>query len=102
VNAFVKGLNDAGFIEGRNVTIEYRWAGGHYDLLPSLAAELLDRDVALACLDAPSAAAAKAATKTIPLLVPSDNFEIYLAERQAKPVRYRAPTFSFLRRNCKP
>jgi putative tryptophan/tyrosine transport system substrate-binding protein len=68
VNAFVKGLNDAGFIEGRNVTIEYRWAGGHYDLLPSLAAELLDRDVALlACLDAPSAAAAKAATKTIPI-----------------------------------
>jgi len=61
---FVKGLNDTGFIEGRN-----RWAGGHYDLLPSLAAELLGRDVVLlACLDAPSAAAAKAATKTVPIV----------------------------------
>jgi putative ABC transport system substrate-binding protein len=66
---FVIGLNDTAFIEGRNLTVEYRWAGGHYNLLPSLAAELLGRDVVLlACLDAPSAAAAKAATKTVPIV----------------------------------
>src|SRR5215472_930862 len=67
--AFVKGLKDTGFIEGQHVTIEYRWADGHYDLLRSFAAELLGRDVALlACFDAPSAAVAKAATKTIPIV----------------------------------
>src|SRR5215469_12978173 len=66
---FVKGLNDTDFIEGRNVTMEDRWADGHYDRLPSLAAELLGRDIALlACLEAPSAAAAKATTKTIPIV----------------------------------
>jgi len=67
--AFVNGLKDTGFIEGQHVTIEYRWADGHYDRLPSLAAELLGRDIALlACLDTPSAAAAKTATKTIPVV----------------------------------
>ena len=66
---FVKGLKGMGFIEGRNVTIEDRWADGRYDQLPSLAAELLGRDIALlVCLDAPSAAAAKATTKTIPIV----------------------------------
>jgi len=65
----VKGLRDTGFIEGRNVAMEHRWADGHYDRLPSLAAELLGRDIALlACLEAPSAAAAKATTKTIPIV----------------------------------
>src|SRR5215467_4173472 len=66
---FVKGLKGMGFIEGRNVTIEDRWADGRYDQLPSLAAELLGRDIALlVCVDAPSAAAAKATTKTIPIV----------------------------------
>jgi putative tryptophan/tyrosine transport system substrate-binding protein len=66
---FVRGLNDTGFIEGRNVSLEDRWADGHYDRLPSLAAELVGRDVALlACLEAPSAAAAKAITKTVPIV----------------------------------
>ena len=52
--AFVKGLKDTGFIEGQHVTIEYRWADGRYHLMPSFAAELLGRDVALlACFDAP-------------------------------------------------
>ena len=66
---FVKSLKGMGFIEGRNVTIEDRWADGQYDHLPSLAAELLGRDIALlVCVDAPSAAAAKATTKTIPIV----------------------------------
>jgi len=65
--AFFRGLQDSR--EGRNVNIEYRFADGRYDRLPSLVAELLGRDVALlACVDAPSAAAAKAATKTVPIV----------------------------------
>jgi len=85
---FVNGLNDSGFIEARNVTIEYRWAGGHYDLLPSLAAELLGRDVALlACLDAPAAAAAKGATKTVPIVfvTGADPVKMGLVESFSRP-----------------
>src|SRR6202046_3265097 len=68
--AFVQGLKDAGFVEGRNINIEIRQAAdGHYDRLPSLAAELVGRDVAVIfAADLPSAVAAKAATKTIPIV----------------------------------
>jgi putative ABC transport system substrate-binding protein len=67
--AFVQGLKDAGFVEGMNISIEIRQADGHYDRLPSLAAELVGRDVAaLFATDVPSAFAAKAATKTIPIV----------------------------------
>ena len=67
--AFVQGLKDAGFVEGRNISIEIRSADGHYDRLPSLAAELVGRDVAaIFAPDLPSAFAAKAATQTIPIV----------------------------------
>ena len=67
--AFVQGLKDTGFIEGNNISIEWRWAGGQYNLLPSLAGELVSRGVAvIVAFDAPSAFAAKAATKTIPIV----------------------------------
>ena len=67
--AFIQGLKNTGFIEGKNLSIEWRWTEGQYDRLPSLVAELLGRDVALlACFDAPSAAAAKRATKTVPIV----------------------------------
>jgi putative tryptophan/tyrosine transport system substrate-binding protein len=68
-DAFLKGLKDAGFIEGSGVSIEWRWAQGHYDRLPSLASELVSRGTAvIVCFDAPASFAVKAATGTIPIL----------------------------------
>jgi putative ABC transport system substrate-binding protein len=67
--AFNQGLKEIGFVEGKDITIESRWADGHYDRLPSLAAELVGRNVAVIFAhDVPSAIAAKAATKTIPIV----------------------------------
>ena len=67
--ALLQGLKDTGFIEGRNLGIEWRWAEGQYNRLPSLAGELVSRGVAvIVCLDTPAAFVAKAATITIPIV----------------------------------
>jgi putative ABC transport system substrate-binding protein len=70
LDAFRKGLREVGFVEGRNVRIEYRWAEGQYGRLPALATDLVAREVTIIIASGgnPPAQAAKAATNTIPIV----------------------------------
>jgi putative ABC transport system substrate-binding protein len=66
--AFAQGLREAGFIEGQNIRIEYRWAENHFERLPELAADLVRREVAVIFTTTPSLLHAKAAAGTTPVV----------------------------------
>src|SRR5260370_20739303 len=89
VAAFRQGLRDGGFVEGKNVVIEFRWARGQYDQLPALAVDLVSRDVAVLAAvggDA-AAAAAKRATSTLPIIfgIGGDPVETWLVDGFNRP-----------------
>jgi len=88
LSAFLKGLNERGFVEGRDLVIEYRWAEGHYERLPALIGDLVQRKVSvIAATSTPAAVAAKAANITIPIVFTTsgDPIQLGLVSSLSKP-----------------
>src|ERR1035437_1241237 len=87
VAAFRDGLKESGYVDGQNVAIEYRWAEGHYDRLPDMAADLARRRVSVIVANPPANLAAKTATSTIPIVftTASDPVQIGLVPNMRRP-----------------
>jgi putative ABC transport system substrate-binding protein len=83
VKGFLHGLGETGFVEGKNVSVDYRWARGEYNRLQTMAADLVRRRVAVIAANTPAAPVAKAATTEIPIVFVSTAIQSRSASSRA-------------------